>query len=448
MEKIEFQTKLILIIIIIIYIFLHYLTNSYSKVPDQSDEPYHLNQTLLYVNNYWKSYNKQLTTFPLTFILSCIYLKIKKHGIGINKKDITNKIYRKEYQIYLSDGRVCSIILSLITIFIFSLMSKNNNLLLITFFTFPIKFIYSFLIYTENTSILFMILYYYFEEYKKVNNKFLLFFIGLLSVLSRQLNIIWINFFPLMNCLEIIFYKKINFNILFDNVFDILKKYIHIALIDSLFIIFFFINKCSFVIGEKNEHIPKIHFAQIIHFLFYLLWHFPFLNFKLYEMFKNKDKKKKRQWIKNSIILFLLLNFFSHFTITRRNIFEHPKHYNRYYYLGIYYKRINRIIMLIYLSFLFGAFITDYFKFFKKVKIITWIICNLLSFCIEGLVEPRYFINGIYMLMILINDDNEKESKELSYYLYDNYINFIFQSLQDIYMVHNLVTKLFNAYVY
>ena len=31
----------------------------------------------------------------------------------------------------------------------------------------------------------------------------------------------------------------------------------------------------------------------------------------------------------------------------------------------------------------------------------------------EGLVEPRYFINGIYMLMILINDDNEKESKLL-----------------------------------
>ena len=171
MEKSEFHTKLILIIIIIIYKFLYYLTNSYSKVPAQSDEPFHLNQTLLYVNNYWKSYNKQLTTFPLTFIISCFYLKLKKHGIGINKKDITNKIYRKEYQIYLSDGRVCSIIISLITIFIFSLMIKNNNLLLITFFTFPIKFIYSFLIYTENTSILFMILYYYFEEYKKVNNK-------------------------------------------------------------------------------------------------------------------------------------------------------------------------------------------------------------------------------------------------------------------------------------
>ena len=183
MAKIQSETKIILIIIIIIYIILHFLTNSYSKLPNQSDEPYHLNQTLLYVNNYWKSYNKQLTTFPLTFILTSIYLKLRRHGIGINKKDITNKIYRKEYQIYLSDGRICSIILSLITIFIFSLMIKNNNLLLITFFTFPIKFIYSFLIYTENTSILFMILYYYFEEYKKINNKLLLFLIGFFSFL-------------------------------------------------------------------------------------------------------------------------------------------------------------------------------------------------------------------------------------------------------------------------
>jgi hypothetical protein len=52
--------------------------------------------------------------------------------------------------------------------------------------------------------------------------------------------------------------------------------------------------------------------------------------------------------------------------------------------------------------------ITDYFKYFSKVKFITWIICNLLSFYIEGLVEARYFIHGIYMLMILINDDNDK----------------------------------------
>ncbi len=30
------------------------------------------------------------------------------------------------------------------------------------------------------------------------------------------------------------------------------------------------------------------------------------------------------------------------------------------------------------------------------------------------------------MLMILIDDDNEKENKEISYYLYNNYIIFIF----------------------
>ena len=52
--------------------------------------------------------------------------------------------------------------------------------------------------------------------------------------------------------------------------------------------------------------------------------------------------------------------------------------------------------------------ITDYFKYFSKVKFITWIICNSLSFYIEGLVEAKYYINGIYVLMILINDDNDK----------------------------------------
>ncbi len=75
-----------------------------------------------------------------------------------------------------------------------------------------------------------------------------------------------------MKFIELLFYKKINFNILFDNICNILKKCIHIALIDSLFNIFFFINKFNLVIGEKNEHITKILFAQIMHFLFFIYY--------------------------------------------------------------------------------------------------------------------------------------------------------------------------------
>ena len=60
----------------------------------------------------------------------------------------------------------------------------------------------------------------------------------------------------------------------------------------------------------------------------------------------------------------------------------------------------------------------------KYINFISYIKLNS-----EGLLEPRYFINRIYMLMILINDDNEKEIKEINDYLYNNYINFFFQSL-------------------
>lgn len=34
---------IIFIIIIVIYVIIHYLTNKYYQVPEQSDEPYHLN---------------------------------------------------------------------------------------------------------------------------------------------------------------------------------------------------------------------------------------------------------------------------------------------------------------------------------------------------------------------------------------------------------------------
>ena len=165
-------------------------------------------------------------------------------------------------------------------------------------------------------------------------------------------------------------------------------------------------------------------------------------------MYKKGNIKNKKKWLKNSFILFLFLQFFHLFMITRKNIFIHTKHYNRYYYLGIYYKFINRNCLLIYLSLLYGAYITDYIKICKKPKFISWLICNILSFSIEGLVEPRYFINGIYILIFLINNEDNKEREELSYYLFNNKINISIHIIQDIYMIYNLINKKDNAYVY
>ena len=116
--------------------------------------------------------------------------------------------------------------------------------------------------------------------------------------------------------------------------------------------------------------------------------------------------------------------------------------------MGIYYKFINRNCLLIYFSLLYGAYITDYIKIFKKPKFISWLICNILSFSIEGLVEPRYFINGIYILIFLINNEDNKEREELSYYLFNNKINISFHIIQDIYMIYNLIAEKDNAYVY
>lgn len=164
-------------------------------------------------------------------------------------------------------------------------------------------------------------------------------------------------------------------------------------------------------------------------------------------MYKKSNIKNKKKWLKNSFILFLFLQFFHLFMITRKNIFIHTKHYNRYYYLGIYYKFINRNCLLIYLSLLYGTYITDYIKIFKKPKFISWLICNILSFSIEGLV-PRYFINGIYILIFLINNEDNKEREELSYYLFNNKINISFHIIQDIYMIYNLIAEKDNAYVY
>ena len=71
MKEISPSTKKISFIIISIsYILVFYYLNIKNSLIPQSDEPFHLNQTLYYRNNLFLAHARSLTTFPGTFFFN------------------------------------------------------------------------------------------------------------------------------------------------------------------------------------------------------------------------------------------------------------------------------------------------------------------------------------------------------------------------------------------
>ncbi len=447
-EELFFSKKNSFIFISIIYILIFYYLNVFHSLNDQCDEHFHLRQTIYYRNNLYYAYTKDLTTFPGTFFVTQLYMRLLNKGyIKIKnkiarRKYIDNELTSKEFKQYLFDARVMAVFFSLLTIFILSKIKTKAYYFVLTFAFFPMKFLYSFLIYTENTSILFIVLYYYFTHYKKTN-QIILFFICLLMILMRQTNIIWINYLPLIEVFQLIYYINLDIKKQFIQAMNILKKYIYVLILDLSMIIFFFLNKRSFVIKSKFAHPLKFHLAQIIHFSFHFLFHFPSFHLKLFEMLKQvKNIKKMIKWILTSILLYIIYKFSLKWNCKPCHHLLPKKHYNDIYFGTIFCNKNYREILFIYLSIIFGAFISDNFDLFNNAKIVSWVFCSGLSCCFETYVEPRYFFPCYFFLMLIINDyNNEGKGENFGYYLYNNYFNCIFSICEDYFLIKNLVTS-------
>jgi hypothetical protein len=281
MKEISPSTKKISFIIISIsYILVFYYLNIKNSLIPQSDEPFHLNQTLYYRNNLFLAHARSLTTFPGTFFLTQIYQRIINRGyINIKDKVLRRKyidnLNYNEYLIFLFDGRIMATFFSLLTLFILTYFKIKSIYFIFTIAFLPIRFIYCFLIYTENTSLLFLVIFYFFSNYKKTN-QINLFIISLFMILMRQTNIIWINYLPLIEVFQLIYYINFDIKNQINKVLNIIKKFIYVLILDLMMIIFYFLNGKSFVLGCKKFHPLRFHSAQIIHFCFYFIFNFPF----------------------------------------------------------------------------------------------------------------------------------------------------------------------------
>ena len=391
---------------VLISAILFNIFNNIENIEKYMDEEFHLNQTLSYYNNKFNYWNNKLTTFPGTFLISSIFLKLfYLLQIPINSNNSITIV------------RMFTIIISTCSFILLGLFKKknstdnsliNNLRLLIGFF--PINFFYNFLYYTETFSIFSLILFFYLNLYTS-KNYILRFLSGFLCVLIRQNNIIWVNLLLLSDSISLIlnFFNNKSLKKLLEYITSTIIKNIDILIIDILFIIFFIYNNFSIVLGDKSHHNIVFHLAQMNHLLIFSLLLFPAFNLKVLRNLNKllNSKKKTARFILIFIVILSFVLICNSFSYVHDFILSDNRHYIFYYFKKIYLKDNLRYALLIYISLSYSIIINDNLLLLKDNKIISWFICSLICLAPAKLVEIRYFIPSYIIFIILINYNKE-----------------------------------------
>ena len=415
--------------------------NNVEKIPIYMDEKFHLDQTLSYYNNNFKSWNNKLTTFPGTFLFVSFFIKLFNFfNIEI---DQNNSI------------KISRLFIAIISIFSFILLSffkKKTNIeqdlkykfqLIICLF--PINFFYNFLYYTDTFSIFSLILFFYLNLYSP-KNYILRFLSGILCVSIRQNNIIWVNFFSLKDVINLIgnlFNNYAGIKKAFNNIFSTFLENLDIFIIDLLFIAFLVKNNLSVVLGDKSHHEMVFHLAQINHLFIFSLIFFPMLNYKSLRNVNKilSNKKKTARFFLIFCILFCVVFQLDKFSYIHDFILSDNRHYIFYYFKKIYLKDNLRHGLLIYISLTHSIIINDNLKLLKDTRIISLIICSFLSLVPSKLVELRYF-TPCYIIFIILINFNKENFDDLHQYIF-NWFNIISHFIINIITIYIFLFKPF-----
>ena len=96
---------------------LYSLYNKIENIPIYMDEIFHLDQTISYYNNKFKSWNNKLTTFPGTFFIASMFFKL----INLFKIEINENNSIKIARLFI-------VIISIFSFILLSFFKKKNNI--------------------------------------------------------------------------------------------------------------------------------------------------------------------------------------------------------------------------------------------------------------------------------------------------------------------------------
>lgn len=398
----------------ILYLCLHFITNSIYYVVSEPymDELFHIPQAQRYCRGNWTYYDPKITTPPGLYLAS--YLRIwLRDKIMFRKSELTcDTIDLRRTNHLMAIFNFITIVLIYLTsckntskkvgikqriYFILgsSTISDLARLLLssLAIILLPPLFFFNSLYYTDSGSLLFTLLAYLFS---KNDHHLVASIFGFISILFRQTNIVWLFY---MACLVVIqIYEEEEQNITscyLDLLKNVTKKFIRrctpYALVGLMFIIYVIINQ-GLVLGDKEAHQAKLHWAQILYFLafcclFGAAWMFQLKVIRrfLYFIIRNPAIAVLASAI---IISIISMGRYAHPYLLADN--RHITFYIWRRILGRHNSYVPYLLTPIYLFSSLGVW--HHLRRNGGRRALLYIVCTLLVTVPNGLLELRYFI--------------------------------------------------------
>ncbi|EFN78313.1 putative Dol-P-Glc:Glc(2)Man(9)GlcNAc(2)-PP-Dol alpha-1,2-glucosyltransferase [Harpegnathos saltator] len=371
------------------------------------DEAFHIPQTLRYCAWNFTEWDPKITTLPGLYLITTAIL---------SPFNLCNIIYI----------RCVNLIGTCINLYlIYNIIKENcksnkmdrwsNWLILVSAYNitlFPPLYFWCFFYYTDvasvNTVLLMLLLHQ--RKHMKMSA-----FAGLIAVVIRQTNIIWLSFLAVEHVLDLFDYKMeqpvpprslntpMHFHLIWKRMIYEFRKgllsfikfllqicgsllpYITICL---MFIAFVVWNK-GIVIGDRSAHVATIHVCQIFYFsAFVSLFSWPYAVLH----WRTSLRFLRQHWILMSSVVALIT------VVIRFNTLVHPYVLadNRHYWFYVWNRLIGRytacryLLVPVYCASLFAM--SRNISHLRFLTQINYMICVCMVLIPQLLVEPRYFI--------------------------------------------------------
>lgn len=318
----------------------------------------------------------------------------------------------------LEKARIISLALSMITIWIFFIISKKLNandphIRTLQFVFLPISFFYFPLIYTDIISLLFVLVAFYFSLKKQYYSSAIF---SILAILTRQTNIVWAVFIWVYSYVSIY-----AFRLSLKSLYEYLRLTIGYICVFILFAIFVFFNQ-GIAIGDKTNHEAGLYFGNIYLFLSVIgLFFLPILISLFRKIIFYKSNKF---FILGSVIGILISISFIIFPPALHN-----GNLKLTFFMNIILKYAYNQYTFLYALAIFLGFIFIFTARIKKSDLLLFpftILYLLPSF----LVAQRYLIIPLVFTLLFRKETNKKSEFLLLIYL-------CILSLSFVYMVFN-----------
>ncbi|EAS01091.2 DIE2/ALG10 family protein (macronuclear) [Tetrahymena thermophila SB210] len=294
------------------------------------DEFFHLDQLDHYLNGDWAYWNDKLTTPPGTYFLFYPFLKLGQF-FGFKNTLLGARL--------LNSFLLGSAILVFLKKIFQEINSKDKVFLSYYVLFTPTIYFFSHLFYTDSASLVTCLGMYYYSKKQKFTLSGLF---GLVSILIRQTNVIWILYICLISFIDqnlkafqeksFMHSSKSLIGLLFKNIFSIARMFKMQIILVIAFTCFVIYNG-SIVLGDKLNHESSFHPTQLLYLSLFAFLNLP-LSVKAY--FSNLKDTLKNQKVAFLILLAISLGVIHKFTFAHKFILSDNRHYIFYIWKNFY----------------------------------------------------------------------------------------------------------------